>query len=260
MNNRTMSAAESGDAMDLMPSLINIDTSGNHIYFYEDVNALTILKLNKLIRDLSTALEIQARNGLEAPCLYIHINSGGGSIFDAFAAVDTIRSCPVKVITIVEGYAASAATLISIAGDVRFIHNHSHMLIHQLSSSFWGKHNEFQDEMQNLNTLMKIIKEFYGKNTFIPIKNIDEILKHDIYLSSTQCVTLGLVDGILGGGKDAKAKRKPATAEKVAKPSSSGKKTSGKAKPKTSKQKSVVGNSDDSNSSKPTPTSTRSKK
>lgn len=245
MNNKTMSAAESGDAMDLMPSLINIDSSGNHIYFYEDINALTILKLNKLIRDLSTALEMQARNGLEAPCLYIHINSGGGSIFDAFAAVDTIRTCSVKVVTIVEGYAASAATLISLAGDMRFIHNHSHMLIHQLSSSFWGKHNEFQDEMQNLNALMKIIKDFYGKNTLIPIKNIDEILKHDIYLSSGQCVALGLVDGIIGGEKDAKRKSVPA------KKASSRKKATGKAKPKTSKSKSGSSNSSGNSDDKP---------
>ena len=246
MNNRTMSATDAGgDAMDLMPSLINIDSSGNHIYFYEDVNALTILKLNKLIRDLSTALEIQAKNGLESPCLYIHINSGGGSIFDAFAAVDTIKASPVTVITIVEGYAASAATLISIAGDMRFIHNHSHMLIHQLSSSFWGKHNEFQDEMQNLNALMKIIKEFYGKNTLIPIKNIDEILKHDIYLSSGQCVALGLVDGIIGGVKD--AKRKPVPAKKA----TARKKAAGKAKPKTSKSKSGGSNSSGDNNDKP---------
>ncbi len=193
----------------VMPSMANIETSGNHIYFYDDVDESTVVKLNKLIRDMSTALVIQSQNGLADPCIYLHINSGGGSVLDAFAAVDTIISCPVKIITIVEGCAASAATLMSIAGHSRFIHKHSHMLIHQLSSGFWGKHAEFEDEMQNLNAFMKMIKDFYKQYTNVPPKSLDEILKHDIYLSASQCVLLGLVDGIIGGGGKRAVSSKP---------------------------------------------------
>lgn len=204
----------------IMPLMANIETSGNHIYFYDDVDESTIIKLNKILHDMSTALIIQSQNGLGEPCIYLHINSGGGSVLDAFAAVDTILSCPVQIITIVEGYAASAATLISLAGHRRYIHKHSHMLIHQLSSSFWGKHNEFEDEMQNLNALMKMIKDFYNQFTNVPSKSLDEILKHDIYLSASQCVALGLVDGILesNGRKPfstkTKAKAKPKSKSK----------------------------------------------
>jgi len=228
----------------VMPSMANIETSGNHIYFYDDVDEGTILKLNKLIRDMSTALLIQSQNGLAEPCIYLHINSGGGSVLDAFAAVDTILSCPVTVITIVEGCAASAATLISIAGGRRLIHRHSHMLIHQLSSGFWGKHDEFEDEMQNLNSFMKMIKEFYKQYTLVPPKNLDEILKHDIYLTSAQCVTLGLVDGIIdgGGGKRHVSKPKPKAkksgAKKPAKkPEGDGSTPAPKAEPEKPEQK-----------------------
>lgn len=208
-------------ALALLPSMVNIETSGNHIYFYDEIDENTILKLNKLIHDMSAALLIQSQNGLSDPCLYLHLNSGGGSVLDAFAAVDTIMNCPVKVITIVEGCAASAATLLSVSGHARYITEHSYMLIHQLSSAFWGKHNEFQDEMQNLNAFMKMIKDFYKKYTAVPPKSIDEILKHDIYLTAEQCVALGLVDGIIasqGGRKNAVSK--PKSKAKPKKPNS----------------------------------------
>ena len=39
------------------------------------------------------------------------------------------------------------------------------MLIHQLSSGFWGKHNEFKDEMKNQKKLMKVIKKIYQEHT-----------------------------------------------------------------------------------------------
>ena len=71
------------------------------------------------------------------------------------------------------------------------------MLVHQLSSSFWGKMNEIEDEVQNLEKLMKVIKNIYKKNTEIPEDEISEILKHDIWWDSKKCKRLGLVDKII---------------------------------------------------------------
>lgn len=71
--------------------------------------------------------------------IYLHINSFGGSLYDAYAAVDTIKNLRVPVYSIIEGCAASAGTIISVVCTKRFIGKNAHMLIHQLSSSMWGK-------------------------------------------------------------------------------------------------------------------------
>ena len=70
------------------------------------------------------------------------------------------------------------------------------MLIHQLSSFFWGKYEEFKDEKQNLDKIMEMIKKVYAEYTKIPTKKLEEILKHDLWLDADQCLEYGLVDEI----------------------------------------------------------------
>ncbi len=71
------------------------------------------------------------------------------------------------------------------------------MLIHQLSTIFWGKMDEFDDEMRNLNKLMELIKNIYKNHTKVPNNQLDEILKHDIWWDSQKCIDNNLVDDII---------------------------------------------------------------
>ena len=79
-----------------------------------------------------------------------------------------------KGATYVDGFAASAATFLSVVGNKRFMSRHSYMLIHQLSTNFWGKYSEFEDEKQNLDLMMETIKRVYEKYTKVPMRKIDE--------------------------------------------------------------------------------------
>ena len=45
-----------------------------------------------------------------------------------------MESCSISIYTVIEGYTASAGTLISVYGRKRFIRKNTYMLIHQLSS------------------------------------------------------------------------------------------------------------------------------
>ena len=113
----------------------SVESSGSRIFFYSDVNKESILQLNKEIRSVSNNLQnISQVYEIPLPPLRLHINSYGGSLLDCFSTVDYIRNSKVPVHTIVEGSAASAATIISVVGHKRFIHKHSYMLIHQLST------------------------------------------------------------------------------------------------------------------------------
>ena len=44
---------------------------------------------------------------------------------------------------------------------------------------------------------MKNIKEIYSKHTKLPKKQLENLLKHDLYLSSQKCLEYGLVDYII---------------------------------------------------------------
>ena len=101
------------------------------------------------------------------------------------------------MITIIEGCAASAGTMISIVGKKRWMQKHSYMLIHQLSSSSWGKYSELVDDMENNNKLMEMIKTLYSEYTNVPPSRLEEILKHDLWWDAEKCLEYGLVDKIL---------------------------------------------------------------
>jgi len=175
----------------------SVTSDDNHIYFYSSVKKKHCLDLNKEIRKVEQKMLSQAHKwGIEPPPIYLHINSFGGSIFAAMSVIDTIEKCSVDVHSIIEGAAASAATLISVVCNKRTIGKHSHMLIHQLSSCFWGKMNEFDDEMENLNKLMDLIRNIYKEHTNVPKKKLDAILKHDLWWDADKCLEMGLVDEI----------------------------------------------------------------
>jgi len=176
----------------------HISSEDNHIYFYSDVSNKSVYELNREIRHVTQRmLDIQRKYNVDPPPIYLHINSYGGSIFAGMSAVDAIKYNKVPIYTVVEGCAASAATLMSVVGKKRYIRPHAHMLIHQLSTIFWGKMDEFDDEMKNLNKLMELIKNIYKEHANVPNSELDEILKHDIWWNANKCVDCNLVDEVV---------------------------------------------------------------
>lgn len=176
-----------------------VETTGNHIYFYSGVFEDSVLQLIKTLQETIVKLKTNLfQYGIDKPEVHLHINSGGGSVFDGISAMDNILRLKndATIITHVEGRCASAATFLSLIGHKRIIHPNSFMLIHQLSSFFFGKYDEFNDKKQNLDQLMGFIKDIYKKYSSVPMKELDEILKHDIYFDAEKCLEYKLVDEI----------------------------------------------------------------
>tara|TARA_Y100000389_G_C17467782_1_gene527290 strand:+ start:5856 stop:6575 length:720 start_codon:yes stop_codon:yes gene_type:complete len=169
----------------------------NHIYLYNDITQSSMESLVKGIRELNCELGSMALRYNTEPKIYLHINSDGGEVYPALAAVDTIMKSKIPVITIIEGCAASAATMISVAGTERHMSKHSHMLIHEVRSGFWGKMAQIEEEFDNLEKLMAMIVDIYKTNTKMSVKEIHQILKKDEMWDPEKCLKKGLIDKIV---------------------------------------------------------------
>jgi len=170
----------------------------NKIYYYAGVSRESSVELNKKIGELeSKSLTLSKTLGILPPSIKLFINSGGGSIVSGIASMDTILRTQVPVYTYVDGFSASAATFLTVVGEKRFMSRNSYMLIHQLSSNFWGTYSNFEDEKENLDLMMKTIKDIYKKYTKLPMKKLDEILKHDLMWDAQTCLKYGIVDEII---------------------------------------------------------------
>ena len=176
-----------------------VSISSNQVFFYDDVSRQTIYSLNRQLDSTAKAIQLLNihYNLPVSPAIDLYINSEGGEVFSAFSAVDRIKSSPVPVHTYVEGFCASAATLLSVCAHKRYIRKNGFMLIHQVRSGLWGSFAEFQDEIQNLELIMRYIKQIYLEHTNIPESDLVEILKHDTYLNAEECIKYGLVDEIV---------------------------------------------------------------
>lgn len=177
-----------------------IERDANHIYFYSEVSRDSIYELATLINEVeeeNKALSFKLK--IDDIPIYLHINSYGGCVFSAFNIIDVIQGCSIPIYSIIEGCAASAATLMSVVCDKKYIRKNSYMLIHQLSSGCWGKMCEIEDEVQNLTDFMDRIKKIYTENTSIPKKELTELLKHDLWLNSDKCLKYELAEEIFTG-------------------------------------------------------------
>ena len=176
----------------------HIGVHENKIYYYSGVHREGAVELNRKIGELQVRSLTMANNlDVEPYPIHLYINSGGGSITAGISSMDTILRSKVPIHTYVDGFCASAATFLSVVGEKRFMSRNSYMLIHQLSTNFWGKYSEFEDEKQNLDLMMETIKRVYKEYTKVPEDTLDEILKHDLMWDAETCKSLGLIDEIV---------------------------------------------------------------
>ena len=186
--------SDSDDEVELVQKADN-----NHLYFWCDVTKKTCLTLSMQLTNTFQKLRNLAYPGDEVPPIYIHINSYGGEVDAALGLIDHIFSLKkrgAKIITIIEGYAASAATMISIAGTERRIRPNAYMRIHQFRSGMWGKKTELDDEHKNLEKLESILLNLYKENTKMKKKQLKKLLKRELDLVPSECIDMGLIDSI----------------------------------------------------------------
>jgi ATP-dependent protease ClpP protease subunit len=176
-----------------------VSSLNNNIYFYSEVNRVKNLQLNKKLVTLGTSL-VNRNNSLGVETvtpINLHINSYGGSLFAGFSSVDYVLNCAVPVHSVIDGCAASAATLFSVVAEKRYMHKHSFMLIHQLSSGMWGNYESLKDDMENCDLLMETVRTIYSEHTKIPKKTLNQILKRDLWFDAETCLKHGLIDEII---------------------------------------------------------------
>jgi len=168
----------------------------NHVFFNDDVSSESAFALNRELRQQETRMRmISVSLGTEMQPIYLHLTTNGGCIHSAFSIIDTINSLKVPVYTVVTGFVASAGTLISLAGERRFMSANAYMLIHELRSGMWGPMTNLDEEYKNLQKIMSHISEYYTRRTTIKRKTLDKILKKDLIWDMEECIKRGLVEG-----------------------------------------------------------------
>lgn len=175
-----------------------IDTKNRKIYFgYMSTDPDSSTEFN------STSVEFAVRAlhkmTTEAPnkAIEIHLNSFGGSVYDALRLHDEILTSSSQIKFYGGGAIMSAATIIMVACDERYLHQHTTVMVHELSSGGGGKHTDIKiDAAENLR-LMNQLCDIYEANSRMPKDFWMDITQRDVYLTASEAVSLGLADKII---------------------------------------------------------------
>lgn len=147
---------------------------------------------------------ILSENIADNPPEYLNlvINSPGGSLTDAFALISIMGSSTIPIRTVGIGEVASAGLFIFMTGakGMRTIDPNAEIMSHHFSTGHSGTFHELKNLDKQYNSIDKRIVQHYKKHTGLEEKVIREKLLpfQDVYLTSKECVHLGIADTIGG--------------------------------------------------------------
>lgn len=129
----------------------------------------------------------------------VYINSPGGDLFAGLAIHNALKRHQARVCVTIDGYAASAATLIAMAGDVVKMPVNASILVHNALLSLDGAYNKYDLEKlgKTLDDVDRMVVATYREKTGMDDKKILELLKEERFLSAKEAKGYGLIDEIL---------------------------------------------------------------
>lgn len=131
----------------------------------------------------------------------VHINSPGGDLFEGIAIYNVLREHPQNITIKVMGMAASAASVISMAGDDIQIGVASFLMIHNSSVLAYGNRHEFREIADFLEPFDNAMVGLYAQRTGADEKDIRKWLDAETFMSGQEALDRGFADTLLSAQK-----------------------------------------------------------
>ena len=130
--------------------------------------------------------------------LTVKLNSPGGNVFTGVAIYNQLKQNSARITAVVEGLAASAASVIAMAGDDIVMLPGSIMVIHNPWTFAAGDHNDLRDEADKLEKIRDAVLPIYTERTGLDAKELQQMLDDETYMVAEEAVDLGFADRVGG--------------------------------------------------------------
>jgi len=136
-------------------------------------------------------------DAITAPKMRVEINSPGGDVFDGIAIYNALRSHPAQVTTRVDGIAASIASIIAQAGDVRIMQPAAQMMIHNAWGLTVGDTRDHADMVELLAQQDEILAGIYAGRSGRDVDHFRDLMNAETWLTGQRAVDEGLADVVV---------------------------------------------------------------
>ena len=132
----------------------------------------------------------------EGDTVNLYINSMGGSVKEALGIYSALRRCPATVVAYIDGFAASAASIIAMAASKVVMPRNTTMMVHNAFWSVYGYSAALRKSADDLDIINAAMLKSYivkagGKLTQ---EKLEELTDGETWLSAEECIQYGLAD------------------------------------------------------------------
>ncbi|MBS4495369.1 Clp protease ClpP [Cronobacter sakazakii] len=153
-----------------------------------------------------------ALRSLNGADVTVNINSPGGDMFEGLAIYNLLREYDGKVTVKVLGLAASAASIIAMAGDEVQIGRGAFLMIHNCWVYAMGNRHDLAQIAADMAPFDKAMSDIYQARSGLDADTVDKMMDGETYIGGSEAVEKGFADSLLSADEIADDEESPAAA------------------------------------------------
>lgn len=162
-----------------------VSNSDYWIYEWLEIEATAPKVVNKALKTL------------KGEDITVEINSPGGSVFAGSEIYTSLKSYKGKVTIKIVGIAASAASVIAMAGDTIQISPTAQIMIHNATTGVGGDKNDMAHTAEFLKGIDESISNAYKIKSGLTTEELLELMDNETWMTAKTAIELGLADEIM---------------------------------------------------------------
>ena len=171
--------------------LVNNDTSAD-LYIFGDICAWAWQEMG----EQSGVTIVNQLKELDVDTINVHINSYGGDVAEGLAIYNVLREHKAQIVTICDGFACSAASVVFMAGDRRVMQPASLLMIHNAWTVAMGNAAQLRKTADDIETITQASVEAYKKVATISEEEIKALMDAETWILPKDAVEYGFATEI----------------------------------------------------------------
>lgn len=125
----------------------------------------------------------------------VHINSGGGFVFEGLAVHNMLKAHKAKIKVYIEGMAGSISSVIAMAGNEIHMASNSLMMIHNATGAFMGDYRDMEKAVQVMRTVNKTVSDSYlSRNLNVTEAKVLKMMDDETWMNADTAIDYGFAD------------------------------------------------------------------
>lgn len=132
----------------------------------------------------------------EGDTVNLYINSMGGSVKEALGIYSALRRSPATVVAYIDGFAASAASVIAMAASKVVMPRNTTMMVHNAAWAVYGNSKDLRKSADDLDIINAAMLQSYivKAGDKLTQEKLEELTDGETWLSAEECIQYGLAD------------------------------------------------------------------